>query len=101
MISKQIKTVEKEWGAAWRETLASCIVKETKWDVSFKNDCLPVKEPVGLGDVVASLANPIAKVINKALGTNIGSDKPGCGCKKRKEALNKLVPDIKKVFSAD
>ena len=38
----------------------------------------------GLGDLVAKVANPIAK----ALGINT----QGCGCKQRQEALNRLVP---------
>ena len=55
-----------------------------------------MKEPevktFGLGDAVASAANPIAKTIDYFLGTNI----VGCGgCKKRQEALNKIIPDLK------
>ena len=43
----------------------------------------------GLGDVVHKVAQPIARVIDKTLGTNI----QGCGgCKKRKESLNKHFP---------
>jgi hypothetical protein len=38
----------------------------------------------GLGDAVAVIANPIAKII--------GLDKSKCGCAARQEALNKLVP---------
>ncbi len=45
----------------------------------------------GLGDKVESIAQPIAKIIDKIAGTNI----QGCGaCKKRKEYLNKKFPKI-------
>lgn len=45
----------------------------------------------GLGDVVAAIAQPIAKVIDSVAGTNV----QGCGgCKKRQEALNKLIPSL-------
>jgi hypothetical protein len=38
---------------------------------------------------VEKIAQPIAKVIDKALGTNV----QGCGgCKKRKARLNKVFP---------
>lgn len=41
----------------------------------------------GLGDKVEKVAKPIAKAIDYIAGTNIQN----CGgCKKRKEALNKL-----------
>jgi len=43
----------------------------------------------GLGDVVETVAQPIAKLIDGVAGTNI----QGCGaCKKRKEYLNKKFP---------
>ena len=43
----------------------------------------------GLGDVVAAIANPIAKATDAILGTSI----TGCGaCGKRQEKLNNLVP---------
>lgn len=45
----------------------------------------------GLGDLVATVAQPIARAIDAVAGTNI----KGCGgCKKRQEALNRLVPRI-------
>ena len=45
----------------------------------------------GLGDAVASVAQPIAKAIDAVLGTNL----KGCGgCQQRREALNKLVPRL-------
>ena len=43
----------------------------------------------GLGDVVAKVAQPIAKVIDKIAKTNI----QGCGgCARRQEYLNKKFP---------
>lgn len=45
----------------------------------------------GLGDLIHTLATPIAKAIDRAAGTKI----QGCGgCAKRREALNNLVPSI-------
>jgi hypothetical protein len=38
----------------------------------------------GLGDLVAKMANPIGKII--------GLDKSKCGCAKRQDALNRLLP---------
>lgn len=45
----------------------------------------------GLGDLVAKVAEPIAKVI--------GLDKAKCGCAKRQEALNELIPFKKRSAS--
>jgi len=43
----------------------------------------------GLGDVVAVVAQPIAKAIDRVAGTKI----QGCNsCQRRREALNKAVP---------
>ena len=45
--------------------------------------------PIGLGDVVAVVAQPIAKVIDAVAGTNVA----GCGsCAKRQAALNAAFP---------
>lgn len=45
----------------------------------------------GLGDLVAKVAQPIAKVIDAVAGTNV----QGCGgCKKRQEALNRFLPKL-------
>jgi len=38
----------------------------------------------GLGDLVAKMADPIGKII--------GLDKSKCGCAKRQDALNRLLP---------
>ena len=49
------------------------------------------KRKIGLGDLVAKVAQPIAKGIDSVVGTDIQH----CGgCKKRQEALNNLIPDI-------
>jgi len=43
------------------------------------------KRKVGLGDVVAAVAKPVATAIDKVAGTNL----KGCeGCKGRRERLN-------------
>lgn len=52
----------------------------------------------GLGDLVARVANPIAKMSDAAFGTKL----VGCGgCAQRREALNKLLPSIGKPPSPD
>lgn len=43
----------------------------------------------GAGDVVARVAEPIASLIDRAVKTNLSNC---AGCKKRREALNKLLP---------
>ena len=51
----------------------------------------PPTELRGLGDAVAVVAQPIARAIDRALGTNVA----GCGgCKARQAALNKVMPFI-------
>jgi hypothetical protein len=51
----------------------------------------PIKPTFGLGDLVASVAQPVAKAIDAVAGTNVA----GCGgCKARQEALNRMVPDL-------
>ena len=53
------------------------------------DDSTPPTELRGLGDAVALLAQPIARVIDSVLGTNV----QGCGgCKARKAALNQALP---------
>lgn len=45
--------------------------------------------PEGLGDMVAKFAQPVARVIDAVVGTNIKS----CGgCAKRREEMNAMVP---------
>lgn len=49
----------------------------------------PFQKITGLGDAVAIFAQPIARVIDSAIGTNIQN----CGgCKGRQAWLNKAVP---------
>lgn len=50
-------------------------------------------QPVGLGDAVARVAQPIARALDAVLGTKI----TGCGgCAERQRKLNELMPDISK-----
>lgn len=55
----------------------------------------PPPQPVGLGDAVARVAQPIAYVIDRLAGTQIQR----CGgCKSRQDALNRAVPDLRHPF---
>jgi hypothetical protein len=50
-------------------------------------------KPFGLGDAVATVAEPIARLSDALLGTSL----VGCGgCAQRRAALNALVPDVTK-----
>ncbi len=49
----------------------------------------------GLGDVVASVANPIAVLVDKVTGSRLVGCPP---CGKRRDVLNELVPNILKPF---
>ena len=68
--------------------------KEPNVGKKFLQDMPPASQqyegPVrGMGDIVAKVAQPIAKGLDKVLGTNI----QGCGgCKKRQEKLNNAFP---------
>lgn len=56
---------------------------------SFGSSPSPVPV-VGLGDRIESMANPIARAIDKLLGTELVK----CGgCQDRKAALNALLPE--------
>ena len=58
-----------------------------KYSAKTEKVLLRIRNKKGLGDVVASVAQPIAGAIDKALGTNI----KGCGaCAKRQETLNNI-----------
>ena len=67
-----------------------CSLSSPRWNTF--GHCDSIERPTvnnpeklrGLGDAVAVIANPIAKII--------GLDKSKCGCAARQEALNKLVP---------
>ena len=53
----------------------------------------PAKQAFGLGDAVATVAEPIARLSDALLGTKL----VGCGsCAERRAALNRLVPDVKR-----
>jgi hypothetical protein len=61
-----------------------------KYSAKTEKVLLRIRNKKGLGDVVASVAQPIAGAIDKALGTNI----KGCGaCAKRREALNNMFQE--------
>ncbi len=76
------------------EICASCPLPRRRWGHYGKCSPEPEKEGhIGLGDVVAGIANPIARASDAIFGTKIS----GCGgCAKRRAALNALVPDISK-----
>jgi len=47
------------------------------------------QNPKGLGDVIHHYAQPVAKVIDRVVGTNVQS----CGgCRRRREVLNQAIP---------
>lgn len=53
---------------------------------------IEARDILGLGDAVAMVAQPIARVIDRVAGTDIQN----CGgCKQRQEMLNRLVSNIK------
>lgn len=54
----------------------------------MKKPNLTLKKTVGLGDKVERIAKPIAKGIDRMLGTKIEHCK---SCKKRKDYLNQLT----------
>lgn len=54
----------------------------------------PADKPVGLGDAVAAVAQPIARVLDAVLHTKIANCQPCIGPGGRKDKLNQLVPDI-------
>lgn len=51
--------------------------------------CKPTTRARGLGDLVAAVAQPIAKAIDAMAGTDI---KNCGGCAKRRDVLNRLLP---------
>jgi len=58
-----------------------------KYSAKTEKVLLRIRKKKSLGDAVASVAQPIAGAIDKALGTNI----KGCSaCAKRREKLNNL-----------
>jgi hypothetical protein len=64
---------------------ASCPLPVPRWGAFGDCQDEPTPAPMrGLGDLVAKIADPIAKTI--------GLDKSKCECAKRQEMLNQLVP---------
>lgn len=62
-----------------------------KYTTPVTRDDTPRAKTIGLGDAVAAVAQPIARVADAALGTRIAE----CGgCASRRAALNAVVPDI-------
>lgn len=49
----------------------------------------------GLGDAVALIAQPVAKVVDKLAGSKIATCSP---CSQRRQRLNSLVPDLSHPF---
>lgn len=65
-------------------------IESEKWQALTQYFMRPAK-PFGLGDAVASVAQPIAGILDSVLGTNI----KGCGgCAQRRDTLNRILPDI-------
>ncbi len=57
---------------------------------------LPKATP-GLGDVVAMVANPIALLMDKTMGSKLVGCQP---CGQRRDALNRIIPNVLKPFSS-
>jgi hypothetical protein len=57
-----------------------------------------VAKKMGLGDLVAKIAQPIAVTIDKIAGTKV---KECLGCGQRQAALNTLIPDVLRPFRRD
>lgn len=69
---------------ALSEPAAACPI--ARWPASRA----ATRRMVGLGDVVAALAQPVAKLVGKT---------DCAGCKKRKAKLNAAVPDVRRPFA--
>lgn len=52
--------------------------------------------PVGLGDAVARVAEPIAGLVDKLTGSKLVGCQP---CGQRRDALNRLLPNLRHPFS--
>lgn len=84
---------ERQRDAAFHATpCAACPASPPRWNQygECPDDAIVPPPPAtsapmrGLGDLVAKVADPIAKMVNL--------DKSKCGCDKRREALNKWMP---------
>lgn len=52
-------------------------------------------EPFGLGDAVAVVAQPIARMVDKLTGSKLATCTP---CSLRHSFLNRLVPEVRQPF---
>jgi len=86
---------ENQQNPAWHATdCASCPLEHETYPQRWHTwgacaESAPPTELRGIGDAVALVAQPIARAIDAALGTNV----QGCGgCKARQAALNQALP---------
>lgn len=76
------------------DVLSHGVIKGSNLEISSNDYIALIKKynperMKGMGDLVAKVAQPIAKGLDRIFGTNI----QGCGgCKKRQEKLNELIP---------
>ncbi len=80
--------------------MSSKIVKSIVHAPHLTNAGKPAPKPKelprrGLGDVVALVAKPIARTVDKLTGSTMENCQP---CSMRQTALNKMVPDVLKPF---
>lgn len=59
------------------------------------NPALGPKKPVALGDAVKSVAQPVARVIDRVLMTDLSNCKT---CEERRQKLNEKYPDLRSIF---
>lgn len=58
----------------------------------YSMDCASVEKPsLGLGDIVEIVAKPIARALNLPCLDGQGNLKPGSGCAKRRDYLNRIT----------
>jgi hypothetical protein len=59
-----------------------------------------ISEPLGVGDAVAFIATPIARVLHMpCIDPATKQLRPESGCAKRKAAWNAAIPDVRHPFS--
>ena len=61
--------------------------------LDFKFTRTAPSQPLGLGDLVAKVAQPIAKAIDTVAGTKLATCPP---CSQRQAKLNALMPNVSK-----
>lgn len=62
----------------------------------YRRTAQPVGKPLGLGDAVALIAEPIARALDATTGTRLVK----CSkCAQRKAALNAVIPNISRPFN--